>query len=123
MGNRPGAHGAGLQSHPQVAILQPFAAAQRQCVCQDKHLGMMQRTAVPPHAVLCQRNDSALCVRDRGGDRHLAGSRGGGGLVKQHSHDIGAWIADRHDRLVAQQAWFGKATICQAPRLRVTPAA
>ena len=123
MRNRAGAHGAGLQCHPQVAILQPFAATQRQRFCQDQHLGMMQRTAVPPHAILCQRDDGTLCVRHCGGDRHLAGSRGGGGLIQQHGHDIGAWITDCHDRLVAQLARVGKATICQAPRLRVTPAA
>ena len=127
-----GAHGAGLEGHPQVATLQPFAAAQRKRCLQGEQFGVAYGAAVPPHPVLSHGKDRTVGIGHSGGNRHLAGGGGGGRFFQKKRHNVGARCSCCHDRLVAQPGRPGKSEfphrrsktgICQAPVLRVTPAA
>ena len=86
------------RSHPSKLVI----AARHHRRAKRQHFGMMQAVGIPPHAVLCHRDDGPLVIRNRSGNRHLAGGCRGGGLLQKAGHDIGAFAGLSIPPLVAQ---------------------
>ncbi len=91
-GDRPGAHGAGLQRHIEIAAGQPFVVEGLAGQADGEHLRMGGRVAQLARAV-AGRGDDASVPDDGGSDRHLPAGGCGAGLREGHAHGIGLfWI-------------------------------
>ena len=84
--NRPGAHGAGLQRHIDIAVNQPLGVQQRGGGADRQHLGMGGGVFQFQRAIAGAGEDASCLVSDDSTDRHLAPGGGGLGFLEGEQH-------------------------------------
>ena len=114
MGNRPGAHGAGLQRDPQITPLKPILLQALHRRAQRQHFRMMEGIRIAPHPVLGKSDDRAIQARYGSSDRHFSSRRSGRRFIQQHGHDVRSVRCGAHADLVAQPPH-----VCKVRHLRL----
>jgi hypothetical protein len=86
--DRPGAHRAGLERDPQLAIVEPLAAQRLRRRTDCQHFGMGSGIGKRAGCIV-RRRDHHARAHDHRADRNLARRRPGAGLGERGLHRFG----------------------------------